>query len=172
MRMTKRIAIILALLAAVPLSASAATTPTTTTQVLRAPGNLSTPAPTPIPQGASVPFTCRMSGGQNLLTVISGGIDKVSFAESKGAAGLGLAPGQCAFEDRAVAASEPLALCVSGIQQTNMTYKGTTVTQGGFNTTPAGQLAQFLVFGESTKIMNFTVSNSGAGCWNITAYGV
>jgi hypothetical protein len=170
MPMIKRIAIVLALLAGVPLGASAATT-LATIPIIRAPGtNLSTPAPTPIPQGAPVTLSCQMSAGQNALTVISGGIDKISFTGSKGAAGDGLSPGQCAFLDRPVRAGEPLVLCVSGITQNAMTYKGTTISMGGFNSTPAGSLAQFLIFGSSPKIMNFTVENTGAGCYSIVAF--
>jgi hypothetical protein len=168
MNMTKRFALLLAVLVGVPLAASAATTLPGPIQVR----SLPTSPPTAAPPGATVPFTCDMSAGSNVLTVVSGGVDQITFSVSKGPAADGLSPGQCAFEDRAIRSSEPTALCFSGAQEASMKYKGTTVTQGGFNTTSAGKLAQFLVFGVSPQIMNFTVQNLGGSCFNIVSYGV
>ena len=160
--MTKRFALLLAVLVAVPLAASAQTLPSPI-RVRSLPSS---------PPNATVPFTCNMSAGSNVLTVVSGGVDQIAFSVSKGPAADGLSPGQCAFEDRAIRSSEPTTLCFSGAQQGSMKYKGTTVTQGGFNTTSAGKLAQFLVFGVSPQIMNFTVQNLGGSCFNIVSYGV
>ena len=129
------------------------------------------PTPSPIEAAHPYPMTCNLGGATNALTIISGGIDKIAFSVSKGPAAAGLAPGQCAFDDRAVRSTEPTSLCFTGAQETNMTYKGLAVTSGGFNTTPGGKLAQALIFGGSSQFWTFSVMNTTT-CFSIVSFGV
>jgi hypothetical protein len=122
------------------------------------------------PASASYPFNCRI-GTNNAVSVNSSQYYyTVHFSRSKGPAASGLRPGQCAYLDRAVRASEPTVLCflspVIGVYPTE--YNGRTVSQAFFSG-PGSGLLRAAIFGP-TKLMNFTVHN--VGCFQIDTFGV
>ena len=148
--MLKRLALILALALGLPLSALA-------------------PA-----DAASFPFTCKI-GTMNAASWTAPNSAEVTFSRSKGPASSGLQPGECAYSNRAVKASEPDLFCP---------FKATTL-QMGFHGTPANRAPS--VFGGPgsvllaaavsgpTKLMNFMVHNGGEGpdgpCFVIDHFG-
>jgi len=118
------------------------------------------PGPAPV----SWPMTCQIVGNGVLVEVPpppgSVDTDVVNFSVSKGPASSGLKPGQCAFEDRAVKASEPSSLC----------FAQGMVVQG-----PEAALVKTATKGPTTQ-MKFMVHRASilfaGGCWWIDHFGV
>jgi hypothetical protein len=120
---------------------------------------------------ASYPLTCQ-TGSTNSLMIISGNAF-VIFTPSKGPASAGLQPGQCAWADRAVSATEPHMLCLQ-TTPANLIIRGGTVTnQPDTFSGSGGALAAAAAFGTS-KLMTFMVHNNSGGvfgCLAIDTYG-
>ena len=104
------------------------------------------------------PMTCRI-GSMNAAVVAPGeNLADVSFERSNGPASSGLQPGQCAFEDRAVRASEPSSLCFQAAIFW-IKFNGAIATPSF--TGPGAALLTSAVSGP-TKLMTFSVHS-----WNI-----
>lgn len=117
----------------------------------------------------SYPFTCRIGQQNRPLTLTGAQNVTVAFFVSNGPVASGLNDGQCAFADRAVKASEPRLLCGSFNLDNFQIKNGTTISELSA-TGPGGTLLLTALFGP-TKLMNFTVHNSGL-CMVIDSYGV
>ena len=114
-------------------------------------------------------MTCQI--GQTNVVNIDQNLVIVRFFDSNGPASSGLQAGQCAFEDRAVRASEPTNLCLSGAV-TALYFTGTSIGVAHFSG-PGTSLLQAAMFGP-TKLMNFTVHNNNPAenCFVIDKFGV
>ncbi len=132
------------------------------------------PLATAVPASAqSYPMTCQI-GTMNLALVdIGSNLATVAFARSNGPVVSGLRPGQCAFADRAVRATEPTKLCFEATIA-RISLRGATASAITFSG-PGAAALQSAVYGP-TKLMNFTVRNwnipaVGGACFQIDSYG-
>jgi hypothetical protein len=117
----------------------------------------------------SLPLTCRI-GQMNSGYLWGNGAGDVAFFSSTGPAS-GVQAGECAFEDRAVKASEPHALCVdASLSEVKLDSGGIKIISF------QGAGAQILnsVADGPTRLMNFMVhlnAPTHAACWIIDRYG-
>jgi hypothetical protein len=83
-------------------------------------------------QAQSYPFTCNI--GANTMRSLNINFlpaTGIAFTRSAGPAAAGLTPGECAFADRAVRASEPTFLCFQATINTLVHQNGTTLIEFG-----------------------------------------
>jgi hypothetical protein len=133
---------------------------------------LSVPLFPAAPAGAAnYPLTCKL-GQLNDVYFNQIGI-VITIQPSAGPASSGLQPGQCAFEDRGIRASEPKALCLPGAAVTAMDFQGGKMNAFGSSFSgPGAAVIHTAIFGP-TSIANFTVHNrSDNQCFVVDTVGV
>jgi hypothetical protein len=109
---------------------------------------------------AGFPMTCDIDN--TLLTFVQGNSVTMLFRVSVGPAASGLQPGQCAFEDRAVRASEPHALCFSA-NVTSLSFTGASLATGGaLFGGPGAKIVKAAMYGPPLLI-TYVVRNTTSG---------
>ena len=92
---------------------------------------LSLPLSTTAPAHAqSYPLTCQIGTMNPTWVLIKDGSAGVEFQKAKGPASSGLQPGQCAWNDRAMSASEPNCSEFIGTPLTEIHFSGTSLYSG------------------------------------------
>ncbi len=119
-------------------------------------------------QPQSYPLVCRGGAGTLGYNTDQGGSAVFYFARTSGPAGAGLAPGQCAWVDRAVGQSEP-----SCVRQSNVSVAAAWIFPGNlggsyFNSAGAPWLRSML---SSAQFQTFQAYNPGNNCFVVTRLG-
>jgi hypothetical protein len=126
------------------------------------------------PTSKSVLMTCRIGQMNNACMACNTGPGAspagVTFSHSTGPASSGLQPGECAFEDRAVRASEPYVLCFAASIQ-SMQFNGSVIS-GVFFNGPGTAILNHVANGP-TEVMHFMVHQGASPfpCMIIDRYG-
>jgi hypothetical protein len=130
------------------------------------------PSATPAPTVPSLSLVCKI-GGANGMASFDGptGLANITFEKSKGSAASGLQPGQCAFADRAINASEPTSLVV----QVGLAFGLMNFGKGGWqmnNPRASGPGAGVVnsLFSPGSTSMKFTV-HVASGVFQVDKYG-
>lgn len=115
----------------------------------------------------SYPMTCR-GGGATLGFDSSRATALLYFAKASGPAGVGLAPGQCSWIDRAIGPNEPTCLAQAGVVTAAWIFPGN-LSGSYFNSTNAPWLRGLL---RSDVYQTFQVYNPGNGnCFVVSRLG-
>lgn len=181
MRNIRLTALIAVVLAVVPLAAPAQLRPILTIPTPSPPPNSTSgtggsqqgtsgarPLSTPTP--SSYPMSCEVGTMNQLQMHPPSAFVSLGFTRSSGAAPLGLQAGQCAFEDRAVRSTEPTYVCLSASVTQILTEN-----KGYFDVMFSGPGSAIAIAATSGPTKLFTVNVTlppGAGCFQVTSYGV